>query len=632
MNREGFVFKVNNNDYNPTGGVIMFKYLFRSREGQFLVLGIIFTMLGFLFIPIHSTVSTIAFYMAIFFSGYFATIDALVYTFKERRANVDLLMILSAIGAAMINYESEGAMLLIIFAGAEVLEDYASAKTTSEISELMSRVPNEAQLILPEGDTKTVLTETLKIDDLVLVARGAQIPIDGYADRTISVNEAALTGESVPVTKNKDDEVFAGTINEGNAFQLKVSKTSDETVFSNIIQMVKEAQNRPSRISKFIDRFESRYVITVLIVVPLFVLFLYYINGYGLQEAIYRGLVLLTVASPCALVASATPATLSAISNGAKNGVLFKGGAAMEALSTMNELFTDKTGTLTFGEFSVVDYEADEESIAYAVYMEHQSTHPIAKAIVNHFNDANLSVVDQSLSVEEVAGAGLQMGGWLIGKRSIFKNHQGYKAIEKQINNNYTTVVISKDHVIKGYFVLADEIRYEAKKAVNSFINNDVEVTLLTGDNDNVANIVGKELGLDHIYASLKPEDKIRFVREEQEKDKIVGMIGDGINDAPALANADIGIAMGSGSSVAMESSDVIIVKNNLNKLFYSYELSKRLNKIILQNVIFAVSVIIILIILNLLGILDLPSGVIAHEGSTLLVIFNGLRLLKTKD
>src|SRR5699024_9740760 len=202
----------------------------------------------------------------------------------------------------------------------------------------------------------------------------------------------------------------------------------------------------------------------------------------------------------------------------------------------------------------------------------------------------------------------------------------------KEINNNYTTVVISKDNIIKGYFVLADEIRYEAKKAVNSFIDNDVEVTLLTGDNDNVANMVGKELGLDHIYASLKPEDKIRFVREEQEKDKIVGMIGDGINDAPALANADIGIAMGSGSSVAMESSDVIIVKNNLNKLFYSYELSKRLNKIILQNVIFAVSVIIILIILNLLGILDLPSGVIAHEGSTLLVIFNGLRLLKTKE
>lgn len=610
----------------------MIEYLFKEREGQFLVLGIVFTILGFVFIPIHSTVSTLTFYIAMFFAGYFATIDAVVYTFKEKRPNVDLLMILSALGAALINFESEGAILLIIFAGAEVLEDYASAKTTSEISELMSRVPNEAQLILPEGDTKTVSTEMLKLDDSVLVARGAQIPIDGYADRTISVNESALTGESVPVTKEQDEEVFAGTINEGNSFRLRVSKTSDETVFSNIVQMVKEAQNRPSRISKFIDRFESRYVITVLVVVPLFVLFLYYITGYPLQEAIYRGLVLLTVASPCALVASATPATLSAISNGAKNGVLFKGGAAMEALSTMDELFTDKTGTLTFGEFSVINFEADEEAIAYAVYMENQSTHPIAKAIVNHFSDANLSLVDQSFSVEEVAGAGLQMGGWLIGKPSVFKEYQGYREIEEQITNNYTTVVIGKNEVIKGYFILADEIRYEAKKAVNSFIENDVEVTLLTGDNDNVANAVGKELNLDHIYASLKPEDKIRFVREEQEKDKVVGMIGDGINDAPALANADIGIAMGSGSSVAMESSDVIIVKNNLNKLYYSYELSNRLNKIILQNVIFAVGVIIVLVILNLLGILDLPTGVIAHEGSTLLVIFNGLRLLRTKD
>lgn len=609
----------------------MLSFILKSKEGQFLTLGLFFTVIGFILLALNSAMSSWAFYMAIFFAGFFAAKDAVVDTVKAKSPNVDLLMILSALGAAAINYESEGAVLLIIFAGAEMLERYASDKTTKEISELMSKVPNTAQLIMQNGDTKEVATKSLRIHDQVLVARGEQIPIDGYVDRQVSVNESALTGESVPVTKEKGEEVFAGTINDGNAFQIEVNKTSDETVFSNIIQMVKEAQNRPSKISKFIDRFEKQYVMAVIIAVPLFIAALVYMSHYSWQEAIYRGLVLLTVASPCALVASATPATLSAISNGAKNGVLFKGGAAMEALSTMDTLFTDKTGTLTFGEFTVIEHEADKEALTYAIYMEQQSSHPIAKAIVNNFPETSLDQVDKNLPVEEVAGSGVQMGEWLLGKPSVFEAYDGYDAIEEKAKSAYTTVVIGHKNKTRGYFVLADEVRYEAKKAINNFIANDVDVTLLTGDNPGVAELVSKEIGLEHFHASLKPEDKITFVQKAQAEEKVVGMIGDGINDAPALANADIGIAMGSGSSVAMESSDVIIVKNNLNKLFYSYELSKRLNKIILQNVIFAVSVIIVLIMLNLFGILDLPSGVVAHEGSTILVILNGLRLLKTQ-
>lgn len=610
----------------------MVNYLFKSREGQFLVLGMLFTVIGFMIMPFNEMASTLVFYMAIFFAGFFAAKDAVVETLKDKSPNVDLLMILSALGAAWIDFEQEGALLLIIFAGAEVLEDYASNKTTNAIEELMSNVPNTAQLVLDSGETKEVSTDSLEVDNRVLVARGAQIPIDGYTDRQVSVNEAALTGESVPVTRESGEEVFAGTINEGNAFELKVSKTSDQTVFSNIIQMVEEAQNRPSKISKFIDRFEKQYVITVLVAVPLFVVALYYLTGTTWQESIYRGLVLLTVASPCALVASATPATLSAISNGAKNGVLFKGGAAMEALNTMDTLFTDKTGTLTFGEFSVLDYHADQETLAYTVYMENQSTHPIGKAIVSHFNQVDLSLVDTSLSVEEVPGVGLKMGEWLVGKPSVFEGYEGYQEVNDQVNSDYTTVVVAHGKKIRGYYLLADEIRYEAKKAINSFIDSDVDVTLLTGDNENVTRLVAEEIELEHYHASLKPEDKIAFVRQAQDKNQVVGMIGDGINDAPALANADIGIAMGSGSSVAMESSDVIIVQNNLNKLYYSFELSHKLKNIILQNVIFSVGVIVILVILNLLGLLDLPSGVVAHEGSTILVILNGLRLLRNKS
>lgn len=610
----------------------MIKFLFKEKEGQFLVIGSIFLILGFVFGATNPEWSPYAFYAAIFFLGFFATKDAIVETIRDRSPNVDLLMILAALGAVVINYESEGAVLLFIFAGAEFLEEYATNKSTRAIEELMSQVPTTAQLLLDNGDVKEVSTDSLKVGNVVVVSKGGQLPIDGYVDRHTLINEAALTGESVPVEKEKGDEAFAGTINEGNAFQLRVNKLSSETMFSNIIRMVEEAQGRPSKISKFIDRFESKYVIAVLIAVPLFILALMYFSHYSFADAFYRGMVLLTVASPCALVASATPATLSAISNGAKNGVLFKGGAAMEALSTMDVLYTDKTGTLTFGDFEVIDYQASDDLLAEVIYMEQQSSHPIAEAIVEHFEGLSLAQVDSSQAVEEVAGSGVRKGDITIGKPSSFDSYRDPQNLRSHIEAGNTTVLVGRHQEIVGYFSLADQVRHEAALAVAGFQNDGVEVRLITGDNEAVAKKVAEEVNISGYRAQCLPEDKIRFVQEEQAQNRVVGMIGDGINDAPALANADIGIAMGSGSSVAMESSDVVIVRNDLSNLFYSYELSKKLNSIIKQNVIFAVGVIVILIILNLVGWLDLPLGVVFHEGSTILVILNGLRMLQSKD
>jgi Cd2+/Zn2+-exporting ATPase len=600
-----------------------------TRPGQFLLIGIVFIILGFVFMPVHGLSSTLLFYVAIFFLGFYAAKEAVVDTVKSKSPNVDLLMILAALGAVVINYESEGAILLLIFAGAEVLEDYASNKSTMAISELMAQVPETAQVLKENGDVVEVPTEQLEIGDTVVVSRGDQIPIDGNLDRETLVNEAALTGESIPVTKQKGQEVFAGTINEGNVFYLTVSKLSSETIFSNIIRMVEEAQNRPSKISKFIDRIESKYVITVLIAVPIFIVILYTLNGFPFEEAFYRGMVLLTVASPCALVASATPATLSAISNGAKNGVLFKGGAAMEALSTMDVLYSDKTGTLTYGEFEVADYEAAEDVLKEVIYMEQQSSHPIADAIVSHFKDLDLQSVDQSEPVEEVAGSGLRKGGLTVGKPSAFDDFEDEHNYRSKAVDGNTNVFVGKDNKILAYFSLADQVREESENAVNGFKQEGMNVTLLTGDNETVAKKVAKEVGIDKYVASCLPEDKIRYVNESQEKGNVVGMIGDGINDAPALANANIGIAMGSGSSVAMESADVVIVENDLEKLFYSFKLSQKLNRIIVGNVVFALSVIAVLIILNLFGLLNLPMAVLFHEGSTILVILNGLRLLR---
>ncbi|WP_373766063.1 heavy metal translocating P-type ATPase [Jeotgalibaca porci] len=604
----------------------MLNYLFKTRAGQFLMTGIFFTVMGFV---TTDFVSQIAFYIAIFFLGYFAAQDAIVETVKSKSPNVDLLMILAALGAVVINYESEGAMLLLIFAGAEFLEAFASDKSTNAIKELMAQVPTVAQVLKPNGDVVEVGTSELVIGDIVIVSKGAQVPIDGISDRKTQINEASLTGESLPAEKEPGDAVFAGTLNEGNVFHLTVNKTSDQTVFSNIIRMVEEAQNRPSHIAKFIDRFEKKYVTGVLITVPIFIAILYYMNGFTFEEAFYRGMVLLTVASPCALVASATPATLSAISNGAKNGVLVKGGAAMEALATMDVLYSDKTGTMTFGDFRVVDYEAATDVIKEVVFMEQQSSHPIAKAIVSKFSDLSLDAIDSREPIEEIAGLGLKKGSYRVGKPSAFTQFNDPNQYHEKSAGDHTTILVAKENQIVGYFSMSDQVRHEAVDAVKGFQEEGVEVILLTGDNEAVAKKVAKEVNITHYKAACTPEDKINAVMASQEKEQVVGMIGDGINDAPALANANIGIAMGSGTSVAMESAEVVIVKNDLMKLLYSYKLSQRLNRIIKQNIIFAVGVIIMLVVLNVLGLLDLPTGVVFHEGSTILVILNGLRLIR---
>lgn len=607
----------------------MFNYLMKSRPGQFLLIGTFFIILGFIFMPFREVLSSLFFYTAIFFLGYFASKTAVVDTIKSKSPNVDLLMILAAVGAVAINYESEGAVLLLIFAGAEVLEDYASNKSTKSISELMSQVPATARLIKADGEVVEVPTDDLEIGNTVIVSKGEQIPIDGLTDRKVMVNESALTGESVPIKKEQGEEVFAGTINEGNVFYLHVTKLSTETIFSNIIRMVEEAKNKPSKAARFIDRIEAKYVIGVLVTVPIFIFILYSFNDYTFEESFYRGMVLLTVASPCALVASATPATLSAISNGAKNGVLFKGGAAMESLSTMDILYSDKTGTLTYGKFEVVDYEAPEDIIKEVVFMERQSSHPIAEAITANFKALDLDEIDQTQPVEEIAGSGVRKGDIKVGKPSAFEGFEDDNNYRRKTKEGNTTIFAGKDNKIVGFFSLADQVRKESAKTVAKFKGEHIDVTLLTGDNEMVAKKVAHEVGIDEYVSSCLPEDKIKYVNESQAEGKVAAMIGDGINDAPALANAEIGIAMGSGSSVAMESSDIVIVKNNLEKLFYSFELSKKLNKIIIQNVVFAISVIIILIVLNIMGYLDLPMGVVFHEGSTILVILNGLRLLK---
>lgn len=608
----------------------MTKDIVRNKKGRYVLFGIVFVVLGFVLENLKMEYSRFAFYISMYFLGFFATKEAIVDTLENKSPNVDLLMIIAALGSVLINYESEGAVLLLIFAGAEVLEEYVSKKSGNAIKELMNQVPDTAKLLREDGTIIEIDTNKLKLGDIVVVSKGDQLPIDGTTDRKVLINESSLTGESIPVTKDIGDEVFAGTINEGDSFHLEVNKLKEETVFSNIIKMVEQAQNNPSKREEFIEKIESKYVIGVLVSVPLFILGLYYFAGYSFSQAFYRGMVLLTVASPCALVASAKPATLSAISNAAKNGILFKDAKAFELLNNLSFIATDKTGTLTHGEFDVISFELDEEILKQVVYIEQNSNHPIAKSIVRRFENIDLSSVEKD-KIEEIAGSGLKMGDIIVSKPSNFIGYNDKNNYLEKINSENTIALVAKGNTVVGYIELADTIRKSAKEAINKFHKNNILIEMLTGDNEKTANNVASQLGLEKYKANCFPEVKMKLIHEKQANNEIIAMIGDGINDAPALANADIGISMGSGSSIAMESSEMVIVKNDLNKLFHSFKLSQKLNKIIIQNIIFSICVIIVLIALNLLGYLDLPKGVVFHEGSTILVILNGLRLLYYK-
>jgi len=610
----------------------MLRYLIKEKEGRSLLIGTFLMILGYVFESSNSELSKIIFLASMFFLGYYITIDAIKSTISEKKPNVDLLMLLAAIGAVLIDYHSEGAMLLFIFAGSEVLESFVSSKSTNAISELLKHVPDIAKLIKEDGSIEEIKTEDLKIGDKISVSKGDQIPIDGFAESEVIVNEASLTGEAVPVTKEIGKEVFAGTINEGNSFVLNVSKLKKDTVFSGIIKMVEEAQSKPSRKEQIIDKIESIYVVVVLVAVPLFILALQWFTKMSFQDAFYRGMVLLTVASPCALVASATPATLSAISNSAKNGVLFRKAKSIESLQKLDLLLTDKTGTLTTGEFEIEEYFADEEILKQVVYIEQNSNHPIAKSIVNRFKDIDLSSVDTDIEIEEMAGSGLKMGDIKIGKASDFKDYNDPSNFLSKKEIGKTLSIVAKGDEVVGYFIFSDKIRDEAYSAVKNLQSHGVDVEMLTGDGETVAKYVAEKLSIPKYKANCFPEDKLKYLEEKNNQYEMIAMIGDGINDAPALARADIGIAMGGGSSIAMESSDMVIVKNDINKISHSYNLSKKLQSIVIQNIVFSIAVIIILIILNLLGKLDLPLGVVFHEGSTILVIMNGLRLLNFKD
>ncbi|RHW34751.1 cadmium-translocating P-type ATPase [Lysinibacillus yapensis] len=590
-----------------------------------------------------STASVIAYLTAFVIGGYAKAKEGILDTLENKNLNVELLMILAAIGSAIIGYWTEGAILIFIFALSGALETYAMNKSHREISALMNLQPEEAWLVRGGFQPIKVPVSSLKIGDHLLIKPGERIPVDGQIFKGNStIDESAISGESMPVTKQVGDEVYAGTVNLNGTLTVNMTKPNTETLFQRIITLVQSAQSEKSPSQQFIEKFEGRYVKFVLATVVLMLFLPHYLLGWDWTTTFYRAMVLLVVASPCALVASITPATLSAISNGARKGILFKGGVHLEHLSALQLLAVDKTGTLTVGKPSVTDVIVREnlseaEAIATLASIEAQSNHPLAHAIMQYAKNQKIEPT-QGIEIEDVPGWGLkatiQNAAYLVGKPEFVGREEAAQfadsAAGKLAEEGKTVIFMKDDQGIAALVAMKDTVRDEAKDAVKLLKELGISVAMLTGDNKKTAKTIAKEAGVNEYIAECLPETKVNHIKGYLDKYSNVGMVGDGINDAPALATATVGIAMGGGTDVALETADVVLMKNDLSKIAYAVRLSKKMQKIVKQNIIFSIAVIALLIISNFLQIVDLPFGVIGHEGSTILVILNGLRMLKS--
>ncbi len=607
----------------------------------------ILIIIGFILMNQGSELDVPTFIIAFIIGGYHSFLSAYNDLFREKKLTVDILMILAAIGASIIGYWMEGALLIFIFSLAESLEAMSLAKTSEAITELMKVTPDIARKYDSDGSIVEVDTIDLKVGDRLQVRKGESVPIDGTLDSDAAViNESAVTGEPLAVVKHPGDEIIGGTINEEAAFDMTVTVEDKDTLFSKIIRMVEEAQDSPSKADSKIQQIEDTYVKIVLLAVPLFIIAMPLLLSWSWEESFYRGMVLLTVASPCALVASVAPANLSTISRSAKNGILFKGGDVIDRTTAVKAVIFDKTGTLTEGKPEIVGstYHDDSQKDLInqlVVSAEASSTHPIATAFLKAFPEVERVELD---NLQDITGKGFEFeyesATWRVGNRTFALEEETQIAITAEENKDIlqkeaegkTVIFVSKNGVFQASYSLADQLKANAKETIDLLHEMNIKTIMLTGDEERTANHIANEIGIDDVRANLLPQDKASIIKEFQDIYGSVAMVGDGINDAPALATADVGFALGSGTDVAMETADVVLLQDDLLQIPFSLGISNKTGNIVMQNIVFSITVIVLLIISNLFQVIDLPLGVIGHEGSTILVILNSLRLLRYRN
>ena len=608
-------------------------------------LGLACYISAFIAAPFSSLAAMILNLIATILAGYTVILEGVVDTIKvsiKRRGffpNIHILMALGAVGAIIIQEYSEAALLILIFAAAHFLEEYAEARSKKEISSLIKLNPTKARRLNPDGTIELVETNSLRLNDVLKVLNGDQVPTDGIIlSGNTTINQASITGESMPVDKKEGDEVFGATINGDGTFTMRVTKNNEDTVFSKILQLVNEAQTNVSKTAAFIKKIEPFYVIAVLLIAPLFYLAGIYLLGWPQTDSFYHTMVFLIGASPCALAVADIPATLASISNLAKRGVLFKGGNYLSNLNDLRAIAFDKTGTLTHGQPQVTDvYFAKkirdhEPKVSQVIFsMEQKSNHPLAKAIINHFNQYDLLDFEVTNTLGVGLSASYENEAYAIGKPSSFGElNEEIRTVRSQYEEEGKTVVlVSMNQEVVAVIALLDEEKPCAKTAIDYFNNQGIRTVLITGDSHKTGQAIGKKLGISEVRSDILPQEKAEIIIGLKKQYKTVAMIGDGVNDAPALVHADIGIAMGEGTDIAIEVSDVVLMKNDLNKIIYTHKVAKKLRRIVLQNIIFAMAIVLFLMITNVFDVINNMSiAVTIHEGSTVLVLLNGLRML----
>ncbi|HFS5433189.1 TPA: heavy metal translocating P-type ATPase [Streptococcus pyogenes] len=596
---------------------------------------LVLIIIGLAFLHSFPQVASAIFITAFLIGGYASAKTGILDLVKNKHLSVDILMILAAIGAGIIGYWLEGALLIFIFSLSNTLEEMAMEKSKDAISALMSLTPDTARQYQEDGHILEVETRSLSVGDRLQVRKGEAVPIDGQLLSPFGQFDESM----VTVDKAEGQDLIGGTINQGQTIDMLVTIENDDTLFAKIINLVESAQEKKSKTATFIESLEDGYVKFVLVLIPAFILFSHFVLSWTWLAAFYRGMILLTVASPCALIASSTPASLAAISRAARKGLIIKGGDIVDNMGDIKAVVMDKTGTLTQGKPSVVNahYLEDELLVNRLVKgAETASTHPISKALLEYTEKLEPLTFDH---LEEISGKGFQgfyQGQeWRIGKKTyILEKVQDLSAFEETIqveeNQGKTLIFVSRDHQLIAYYALLDDIKIESKRAIKSLHAMGIKTVMLTGDQERTANYVAQKLGIDEVVANCMPQDKVAKLAELKTKYGFVAMVGDGINDAPALAQADVSYAIGSGTDIAMESADSVIM-DDLTRIPFSIQLSRTMKTIIKQNIVFALSVITLLILANVFQVVNLPLGVVGHEGSTILVILNGLRLLSFK-
>lgn len=623
--------------------------IFSLLSGTFLALGFGVSFIG----DLPTWLSFGSYLLAYFFGGYFTTKEA-YESIKVGHFEIDFLMLVAALGAAILGQWAEGALLLFLFSFGHALEHFAMNKAKKSIAALADLVPKTA-IVRRDGQEISLAIEELQIGDIVITKPNSKLAADGIVVKgSGTVNQAPITGESIPIDKWAIDEavlntnqpvksahqVFAGTLNGNQVLEIKVSKLIADSTLSRLIKLVNDTEAQKSPTQLFTDKLQRYYVPAVLVLVVL-LLFAFMVIDEPFSKSFYRAMAVLVAASPCALAISTPSAVLSGIARAARGGVLIKGGGPLEQLGNLRAIAFDKTGTLTKGKpalTEVIPFQglSENELLEIAVAVEQLSDHPLAVAIVSDGLNRLQKEVASATNLKSITGRGVtaDVDGQTItiGNTSLF--NQLSEAVQQQVSalesKGQTTMLVQRNQQVIGIVALMDVPRAEAATSLAQLKKLGIQrMIMLSGDHQQVAESIGRQVGITDVWGGLMPEQKVAAIDQLLAQEQKVAMVGDGVNDAPAMARSTVGIAMGAaGSAVALETADIALMADSLDHLPFAIGLSRKSSRIIKQNLWMSLGMVALLIPLTILGISGIGMAVIGHEGSTLIVVFNGLRLL----